>query len=252
MLRAAKIRRSQRCDRAARRSGFPEAFVAARRSPRHCRLSFADFTFGDTPNSCSQNSLSLLSPKTRQATSCRTTDINQRQNAPATAPRFARRFLLWRNFQHHVALLSPWRTRHANSQLLASQRLPTCRRLPVAKTAIHDSRFPGDSRRLFQGRRRRGYYCWRPLLLTASRAGPYGPRPLVGVGCSHRGGSATFFFTHWRRGDGRKRILGSSGDNHLLQHDAAGQRPGREMRLGRLPGDLQRQGSMQRRREVQC
>ena len=99
MLRAARIPRSQRCDRAARRSKFPEALLAARCPPRHCRLSCVDFASGDTPNSYSESNLSPLSPKTRQAT-------QRDRNQPATAWRQRRAIAKWLR-PKHFGMVSP-------------------------------------------------------------------------------------------------------------------------------------------------
>ena len=73
VLRAAKFRRSQPCDRTASRSiSFlnlsSHLSFATPLSPVACRLSHADCNSGDTPNSCSVNNLRPLSPKIRQAT----------------------------------------------------------------------------------------------------------------------------------------------------------------------------------------
>ena len=75
MLRAIKTHQMQRWNIGAKRS----ALVVARRSPRHCRLSFADFTFGDTLKFLPKNKLRFLSPKMHQTTECHATQINQRQ-----------------------------------------------------------------------------------------------------------------------------------------------------------------------------
>jgi hypothetical protein len=102
---------------------------------------------------------------------------------------------------------------------------------------------PGDGMRRFQNPRPRGYYCWRPVLLTGRRAAAYCPRPSFGSAALLGGHTSTL-----RTGgvcDGREGISGSGGDNHLLRDDVARQRSGRQVRFGRLPDGMQRQRAVQ-------